>query len=620
MTTNMTDTRARTWRDWLARFQAETSTKGYIDFLGAWENADIHVPALRAAPLYVLVTLMRLATTYLLAAVQAAPEEAEHALGQIQQASRSLHFDPSPPKEVGWDRNMKEMYRVVTQQAAIDLRNSGALFFDIFMHYIHGDIDPAQDVDTAFREACMLSLRGEDALSTQRIASASALVLVRGDMWRGWQSEGSETFRDNARMLYAAFENFGKRLPLLPIDAQRHKADDIVQTFPWPAEQPLTAVTSGQSQKMPFDAPTPEEFQRVTKMLAVSKEDAPWTDRLIRSSAAEREHTIEIARSVLFSLSPIPLPKSLDGQVKSDAMRALGVVRYDDVETMERIIELIVECHNEGEEVPPDDAEEFDAEYEYQTEVASGGVQALQMIGAPAVPILLRFLRNSLHTSARIDIARALGVAGRGLPEVFDYLLGEFENTTAEDGKAGWAMPLALTHDERAILPLARGLAATRDAEDDLIREDAAYEYMDALDELDAVQEIILPEQSKEETEAYTVWVPVIVRGVGLFNNIAPMDWLPPSDRALQEAEWQNDYDEDEDDYDDVVDDEDGDTEDDDEDGEAGGATPFSSSTGHPSRQSEPMRPVVNTNKVGRNDPCPCGSGKKYKYCHGKAQ
>ncbi|MGD8514575.1 MAG: SEC-C metal-binding domain-containing protein, partial [Granulosicoccaceae bacterium] len=24
------------------------------------------------------------------------------------------------------------------------------------------------------------------------------------------------------------------------------------------------------------------------------------------------------------------------------------------------------------------------------------------------------------------------------------------------------------------------------------------------------------------------------------------------------------------------------------------------------------------TPKVGRNDPCPCGSGKKYKQCHGK--
>ncbi len=27
---------------------------------------------------------------------------------------------------------------------------------------------------------------------------------------------------------------------------------------------------------------------------------------------------------------------------------------------------------------------------------------------------------------------------------------------------------------------------------------------------------------------------------------------------------------------------------------------------------------VRNENKIGRNDPCPCGSGKKYKKCHGK--
>lgn len=29
-------------------------------------------------------------------------------------------------------------------------------------------------------------------------------------------------------------------------------------------------------------------------------------------------------------------------------------------------------------------------------------------------------------------------------------------------------------------------------------------------------------------------------------------------------------------------------------------------------------QPVENGPKVGRNDPCPCGSGKKYKHCHGK--
>ena len=28
-------------------------------------------------------------------------------------------------------------------------------------------------------------------------------------------------------------------------------------------------------------------------------------------------------------------------------------------------------------------------------------------------------------------------------------------------------------------------------------------------------------------------------------------------------------------------------------------------------------KPTVNKNKIGRNDPCPCGSGKKYKKCCG---
>jgi preprotein translocase subunit SecA len=30
------------------------------------------------------------------------------------------------------------------------------------------------------------------------------------------------------------------------------------------------------------------------------------------------------------------------------------------------------------------------------------------------------------------------------------------------------------------------------------------------------------------------------------------------------------------------------------------------------------MQPIQVAEKVGRNDPCPCGSGKKYKQCHGK--
>ena len=35
-------------------------------------------------------------------------------------------------------------------------------------------------------------------------------------------------------------------------------------------------------------------------------------------------------------------------------------------------------------------------------------------------------------------------------------------------------------------------------------------------------------------------------------------------------------------------------------------------------RPGEQQGTVVADAKVGRNEPCPCGSGKKYKKCHGK--
>jgi preprotein translocase subunit SecA len=31
-----------------------------------------------------------------------------------------------------------------------------------------------------------------------------------------------------------------------------------------------------------------------------------------------------------------------------------------------------------------------------------------------------------------------------------------------------------------------------------------------------------------------------------------------------------------------------------------------------------PSQPIVKEQLPGRNDPCPCGSGKKFKNCHGK--
>jgi preprotein translocase subunit SecA len=46
----------------------------------------------------------------------------------------------------------------------------------------------------------------------------------------------------------------------------------------------------------------------------------------------------------------------------------------------------------------------------------------------------------------------------------------------------------------------------------------------------------------------------------------------------------------------------------------------YSSTGGGQERNQKPTEPVRVDKKVGRNDPCPCGSGKKYKQCHGLQQ
>jgi preprotein translocase subunit SecA len=38
----------------------------------------------------------------------------------------------------------------------------------------------------------------------------------------------------------------------------------------------------------------------------------------------------------------------------------------------------------------------------------------------------------------------------------------------------------------------------------------------------------------------------------------------------------------------------------------------------HDTRARQPQTPIIKDKLPGRNDPCPCGSGKKFKNCHGR--
>ncbi|MCJ7553326.1 MAG: SEC-C domain-containing protein, partial [Ignavibacteriaceae bacterium] len=44
----------------------------------------------------------------------------------------------------------------------------------------------------------------------------------------------------------------------------------------------------------------------------------------------------------------------------------------------------------------------------------------------------------------------------------------------------------------------------------------------------------------------------------------------------------------------------------------------FTPSQPRAGQQGVKVQPVRVEEKIGRNDPCPCGSGKKYKQCHGR--
>ncbi|MCM1034137.1 MAG: preprotein translocase subunit SecA [Paludibacter sp.] len=50
------------------------------------------------------------------------------------------------------------------------------------------------------------------------------------------------------------------------------------------------------------------------------------------------------------------------------------------------------------------------------------------------------------------------------------------------------------------------------------------------------------------------------------------------------------------------------------------GARPANDAAHRDTREMQKPEPLRVEKKVGRNDPCPCGSGKKYKNCHGKEQ
>jgi hypothetical protein len=239
---------------------------------------------------------------------------------------------------------------------------------------------------------------------------------------------------------------------------------------------------------------------------------------------------------------------------------------------------------------------------------------ALKRIGPPALPEVFDFVRYSSREDERVDMLQVLGVVGRGSDEVYDYLVKEFTEASWLDDKIDYVLPLALTHDPRATGYIYEAL------HEPSLDDDDAWELLDALQELDVTFYINHDNRS------------VNIPGYGVIEDVLPSDWR--SRKEIEEEE-DEEWDEDEEHADDFNlegDDEEDDDDDDESDNEVvydKDGTPRCPGCGaemhyidgvwvHEQDVDKPKSPKPQIKAVGRNDPCPCGSGKRFKECHGK--
>lgn len=578
------------WQGYLDQFKAMASTPGLVAHVQTLEDFGVTAPSASAMLTYQFGLHTCLARAYLLAAVQCAAGQTEPAFDAIARAARGAHFDRRAPSALS--RDWRDYYGDLKAAILKNVQSANEVLGDIARCYVAGNYDVRRDADSLLREACELSLSGQEGAYTHLVAEAGVLLLMGSSMWLGWLNEGSDRFRHCAIALDAAGVALKAAIPLAPIDAQRGRADELAAA--------LADVEAGKPSTDLVPITNEDDWSSEGYVMALAQaaaRDRPLTDAEIAAMGEERERLIDCAMGTL--MNSANAPGGLAVPVQSIALRALGRLRADEPHIISQIVAYIA---NAGFESP----------------VVDAGVDALADIGAAAVGPCMAHMRNSLNEDGRLNVAHALGVVGRGDHAAYQVLADWFR--AAEYDQSSWALALAATHDPRAVAPIAQAFT-------DLLAEDigpngiemAVWDYLDALHELGALS--APGDAPSPESEGRAAWRSVEVRGAGTLANAVPPNWAPPDQRPDDDddddVDWLRSVTVDEVDDDDVIDRiEDMSLEDIEREFGARFTVPPPLEEFPPPEP--PMPPYVAESKVGRNDPCPCGSGKKYKHCHGK--
>jgi HEAT repeat protein len=186
---------------------------------------------------------------------------------------------------------------------------------------------------------------------------------------------------------------------------------------------------------------------------------------------------------------------------------------------------------------------------------------------------------------------------GRGDEEVYQFLLKRYQEASDEEEKLDLIVALGMLHDERLLPVLVQDL---RDTHSDATH---AATTLNALREMDAP--MVIDADSGNVT----------ITGYGEIKDVVPEWWNPEEEEDDTEDSGESD--------DELTDEDDGIDLDelfpDIDDAEENISVDVEDAVA-------PSDPAVNktgfgplrVEHIGRNDPCPCGSGKKFKHCHGK--
>jgi hypothetical protein len=579
------------WQGWLARFNQSVSAAGWRDFMST--ALEGRVPIEQWAAVYVIPVQSALANAMLMACLQAPEASVETTLAGIARQAREARFGKAPRD---LEKELREVYAQSTRNVARILPGTADLFMAIFSAYARGDYDLDGDANLLMREAQILSAARNRDAALAMIGRAGAAALHGSHLWSGWADEGGEEFLHWALSLATMLDGFGNILPLGDVASERGRAGERALTLS-PAQTRADAagdVEDDISERI-GEQTLGESESFVSEWVALASRTQPLTDGEIAEMGERYGQFAELAVRVLEMHGTVAdLPMEED--ITELAATILGMLRYSEEHAISLLIRLIAA---EGELANPT--------------AADSAVWALEQMGARAVEEAFDYARYSSQVRARYEMLKVLAVAGRGTGEVFDYLAGQFTASTWASGKADYVLPLALTHDPRALALIVEALR------DPAVGEDDAWELFDALQELEV--EFFI----NKDTRA------VSIPGFGVIDDVLPQDWRSRKEIEEEEEaelnaledEWDEWDDEDEDDgeeddeeyEDDVVYDKDG--------------IPRCPDCGaemhyiggrwvHPPDAAPPQLAPPSPKPIGRNDPCWCGSGKKYKYCHGR--